>query len=125
MRVACCLAVGSLALIPSKAQAQTCCPPTTGQAVGLVAVVVGVGVAAGVGITYLALHNGVLEGCVAESSGTRTLVRSDKKVYTLLDGGPSVPEGDRVKLKGHKSGTRSHPSFHMEKVVKIYGPCQP
>jgi hypothetical protein len=92
----------------------------------LVGVIVGVAAAAGVGITYLVLHNrGIAVGCIAESGGKRTLVVSDKKVYALLDAGPSLPVGDRARLKGHKSGPASAPSFQVNKVLKDYGHCQP
>jgi hypothetical protein len=91
-----------------------------------VGVIVGVAAVAGVGVTYLVLHNrGVAVGCIAESGGKRTLVGSDKKVYSLLDTGPSLPVGERAKLKGHKSGPASAPSFQVEKVLRDYGHCQP
>ena len=86
----------------------------------------GVTAVAGVGITYVVLHNrGVAVGCIAESGGKKTLVDSDKKVYSLLDAGPSLPVGKRAKLKGHKSGPASAPSFQVVKVLKDYGPYQP
>jgi|SRR5579863_9650580 len=92
----------------------------------VIGAVVGVAaVAAGV-ITYFALRNrGVVVGCVAESGGKRTLVSSNKKVYALLDAGPSLPVGERAKLKGHKSGPSAAPSFQVDKVLKDYGHCQP
>jgi hypothetical protein len=94
-----------------------------GLAVGAVAGVVAI---AGVGITYLVLHNrGVAEGCIAESGGKRTLVSSDKKVYSLIDSVPSLPVGERARLKGHRSGPSSAPSFKVEKVLKDYGRCGP
>jgi hypothetical protein len=92
----------------------------------VVGVIVGVAAAAGVGITLLVLHNrGVMEGCIAESAGKRTLVRADKKVYSLVDVGSPLPVGERAKFKGHKSGPSSSPSFQVEKVLKDYGHCQP
>lgn len=88
-----------------------------------------VGAAAVVGglvITYFVLHNrGVMAGCIAESAGKRTLVSSDKQVYTLIETGASPPVGERVKLKGHKSGSSSDRSFQVVKVLKDYGPCRP
>jgi hypothetical protein len=94
----------------------------------VVGAVVGVAAAAGVGITVLVvvLHNrGVAAGCIVESAGKKTLVGSDKRVYTLLGDGPFPPPGERVKLKGHKSGRSSDRSFQVEKVLKDYGKCQP
>jgi hypothetical protein len=94
-----------------------------GLAVGAVA---GVAAIVGVGITYLVLHNrGVADGCIAESGGKRTFVGSDKKVYLLIDSGLSLPVGERAKLKGHRSGPASAPSFKVEKVLKDYGRCGP
>jgi hypothetical protein len=81
--------------------------------------------AAGVGITYYALNHGVVEGCVAEAVGKKTLVDSNKKVYSLLDGGPSLPVGEHVKLKGRKSGAKLAASIQVEKVLKIDGACNP
>ncbi len=90
-----------------------------------VGALVGVAAVAGVGITYLVLHNrGVAVGCVTESGGKKILVVSDKKVYSLLGTGPTPPVGERVKLKGHHSGSSSAPSFQIEKVLKDYGHCQ-
>jgi len=94
----------------------------------IVGITVGVVVVAGVGIATLVivLHNrGVVVGCVVESGGKRTLVGSNKKVYSLADTGPPLPVGERVKVKGHKSGPSSAPSFQVEKVLKDYGHCQP
>jgi hypothetical protein len=92
----------------------------------VVGVAVGVVAVAGVGITYLVLHNrGVAVGCITESGGKRTLVRSGKAVYSLSDTGPPLPIGERVKLKGHKSGPSASPSFQVDKVLKDYGHCQP
>ena len=91
----------------------------------VVGIIVGVAAVAGVGIAYLILHNrGVLVGCIAEAGG-RLLADSGKKVYSLLDTGPSLPTGERAKLKGRKSGPASTPSFQVEKVLKDYGHCQP
>ncbi len=91
-----------------------------------VGAVVGVVAVAGVGITYFVLHNrGVVEGCLSESGGKRALAGSDKKVYSLPDSGPSLPVGERVRLRGHKTGPASDPTFQVEKVLKDYGHCQP
>jgi hypothetical protein len=91
-----------------------------------VGALLGVAAVVGVGIAFLVLHNrGVVVGCIAESGGKRTLVSSDKKVYALVDTGSPLPIGERAKLKGHKSGPASAPSFQVEKVLKDYGRCQP
>ena len=132
MRAVCWLVLGLLVLTSSKAQAQSYPPfkinigPTAGQAAAILVGIVAVSAGVGVGITYLVLHDrSVAEGCIVESGGKRTLVGSDKIVYSLLDSGPSLPIGQRAKLKGHKSGPKSARSFQVEKILKVYGPCQP
>ena len=126
MRAFCCLVLGLFALSSSRAQASESFGPyiPTGEVVGAIVGVAAVAVA-GVGVTYYVLNKDVAEGCVAEADGKKTLVESKKKVYSLLDGGPSLPVGDHVRLKGHKSGTKSAPSIQVEKVLKVYGPCKP
>jgi len=92
----------------------------------VVGAIVGIAAVAGVVITYFVLHNrGVVEGCIAESDGKRTLTTSNKRVYSLLEADLSLPVGDRTKLKGHKSGPASAPSFRVDKILKDYGHCQP
>ena len=87
-------------------------------------VVVGAAAVVGVGITFLVLHNrGVLTGCITESGGKKTLVSSGE-LYSLVETGSSLPIGDRAKLKGHKQGPASAPSFQVNKVLKDYGHCQ-
>src|SRR5271165_5275611 len=117
MRALCCLVLGLFVVSPSRAQIGI----STGEAVGVIVGGIVVVTGAAVGVSY-ALSKGVAEGCVVEADGKKTLVESNKKVYAVLDGGPSLPVGDHVKLKGHKSGTKSAPSIQVEKVLKVYGP---
>jgi hypothetical protein len=126
MRVMCSLVIGLLALTSSKAQAAPFQIVSNGEVAGIIVGIVAVGVGVGVGVTYLIVHErNVAEGCVAEAAGKRTLVDSDKTVYSLIDSGPSLPVGKRVKLKGHKSGPKSARSLQVDKVLKVYGSCQP
>jgi hypothetical protein len=128
MRAICVLVLGLLAHSSSGAQTTSADYPLgkldEGVAVGAIVGIVVVAVA-GVGITYYILHKGVAEGCVAEADGKKTLMDSNKRVYSLLDGGPWLPVGGHVKLKGHKSGPKSAPSIQVEKVLKVFGPCKP
>ncbi len=128
MRAVCCLALGFFALGSSRAQAsQTCCSGNlsggadTAAAVGIVVAAVGAGVA----ITYLILHDRGIEGCVVEANGKKTFVDSNKKVYSLQDGGPSLPAGQHVKVLGHTSGPKAAPTIKVEKIREVYGPCKP
>jgi hypothetical protein len=130
MRAVCCLVLGLFVLTPSRAQAQSSPPfkinigpgPGVGAAIIVGVVVVGIGLIA---LPFYLIDRGVAEGCIAESDGKKTLVGSDKKVYSLADSGPSLPVGQRVKLKGHKSGPKSARSLQVQKIIKVYGPCQP
>ena len=123
------LAVFCAAFLDTPAHAQA--PRAAGYGVGnideglVVGALVGIGAVLGVGITYLVLHNrGVVEGCITQFGGTTSLVRNGKTVSLSITG-PSLPVGDRAKLKGHKSGHEPSPSFQVEKVLKDYGRCQP
>ena len=71
----------------------------------------------GVVVTYFTLHNrGVVVGCITESGENKTLVGSDNVVYLLPETGPSLPAGERAKLKGHKSGPASSRFFQVDRV---------
>jgi hypothetical protein len=129
MRALCYFVLGFVALTSQKAQASgpQFSPINSGEVTGIVVGIVAVGVGVGLGVTFLVLHNrGIVEGCVAEANGKKTLVDSSKTAYSLLEtGGPSLPVGDRAKVKGHKSGDKSAPTLQVEKVLKVYGPCSP
>jgi len=127
--IAAVLAIFCAACFDTPANAQS--PRAAGYGVGnideglVVGALVGIGAVLGLGITYLVLHNrGVVEGCITQSGATTTLVRGGKTV-SLSTTGPSLPVGDRAKLKGHKSGQEPSLSFQVEKVLKDYGRCQP
>ena len=93
-----------------------------GAAVG---VIVGAAAIVGLTTTYLVMHNrGVAVGCVAQSDGKRIFVDSQGRVYSLVADSQSPPIGERVKLKGHKTGPASARSFQLQKVLKDYGSCQ-
>jgi hypothetical protein len=129
MRAVCCVVLGLFALTPSKAQtSQPCCSAGhidggvgTAAAVGIVAAAVGAGVA----VTYLVLHDRGIQGCVVEADGKKTFVDSNKKVYSVVDGGPSLPLGEHVKVLGHTSGPKAAPTIKIEKIKEVYGPCKP
>lgn len=96
-------------------------PIDRGLVIGAIA---GIGAVVGIGITFLVLHNrGIATGCVSESGGKKSFVTDDKKTYSLSDSGPSLPVGNRVKLKGHKSDNPPALSFQTDKLLKDYGHC--
>ncbi len=120
-----CLA-GLLAIAPAKAQSSQ---PNLRGLNG--AIFKGVAVIAGsvvviIGMTVRAIHNEeIVVGCVADSGATKTLLDSDRETYSLIEPGTSVPVGERVRLKGHRSGPSSARSFQVEDILKDYGPCRP
>ena len=122
-RAICCLVLGVFALTSSKAQAYPLIN-SPGLEAGVITVLVVIGIGVPATILYL-VDRGKAEGCIAESGGKKTFTGPDKKVYTLLDSGLALPVGSRVKLKGHKAGPKSARTFQVEKVIKVYGPCQP
>ena len=97
--------------------------PSGGQVAAGIAVLAG----AGVGITYLALHNrGTVVGCFqVGSGGNSSLIDENKKAYALIaSGSVVVPPGERVKLKGKKGRNSSGGiTFEVQHVVKDYGHC--
>jgi hypothetical protein len=127
MRAAGCFALAMFALTSANAQSTGTLFPKLEIHRGLVTgAIVGAAGVVGLGIAFIVLHNrGVIVGCIAESGGKKTLVGSGQKVYALLDTSATLPVGERVKLKGHKSGRSSAPTLQVEKVLKDYGPCHP
>jgi hypothetical protein len=116
------LVLGVFALTPASAEAS----PSSGEVVAVIAGLAGAGAALGFAIVHSSVDSHqIAEGCITEADGKRTLMDSSKRVYSLLDSGVSVPVGQRAKLKGYKSGPKSAPTFQVDKVLKVYGPCQP
>jgi hypothetical protein len=125
MRVVRYFVLGLFALVSVKAQQIGVGRIDGGVATAVIVGAAGAAVGIGIGITYFVIHDReIATGCIAESGEKKTLVGSDKNVYSLLDSGPPLHVGDRVKLKGHKSGAASARSFRVEKVLKDYGPCR-
>ncbi len=81
-------------------------PPKNGYGSGK-AIGIGVGAAAaGAGVLFLALHHrGGVTGCVQKTDdGLRLVDEKKNKSYTLEAGSVDLKPGDRVELKGKKSG---------------------
>ena len=94
----------------------------SGKAIGI-----GVGAAAaGAGVLFLALHHrGGVTGCVQKTDdGLRLVDEKKNKSYTLEAGGVDLKAGDRVELKGKKSGGDGGAQmFAPTKMVKKLGSC--
>ena len=100
-------------------------PPKNGYGTGK-AVGIGIGAAAGVGVLFLALHHpGAVTGCVRQTDdGLRLVEEKKNKSYALEAGSVDVKPGDRVELKGKKSGGKAGADmFHPTQVVKNLGSC--
>ena len=90
---------------------------------------IGIGVAAaaagGVGL-YLALHHGSsVTGCVQSGNdGLRLADQKNQKTYSLLPGGADLKPGEKVELRGKKSGKAGEAqTFQATKLVKNLGDC--
>jgi len=94
----------------------------SGKAIGI-----GVGAAAaGAGVLFLALHHrGGVTGCVQKSDdGLRLVDEKKNKSYALEAGSVDLKAGDRVELKGKKSGGDGGAQmFAPTKMVKKLGSC--
>jgi hypothetical protein len=94
----------------------------SGKAIGI-----GVGAAAaGAGVLFLALHHrGGVTGCVQKTDDGLRLVDEKKNTsYALEAGSVDLKAGDRVELKGKKSGRDGESRmFAPTKVVKNLGSC--
>jgi hypothetical protein len=123
VRGLCWLVLGLFALSSSRAQAGNLTLNEAGTVVTVGIVAAGVG--AGIAITYLIVHDRGIDGCVIEANGKKSFVDSSKKVYSLLEGGPSLPLGEHVKVRGHTSGPKAAPTIKVAKIVEVYGPCTP
>lgn len=95
---------------------------SSGKAIGI-----GVGAAAaGAGVLFFALHHrGAVTGCVQKTDdGLRLVDEKKNKSYALEAGSVDLKAGDRVELKGKKSGRDGESQmFAPTKVVKNLGSC--
>lgn len=102
-------------------------PPSGGYS-SSTGIAIGAAAAAGVGVTYLVLHNrNTILGCVEPSTaGIKLMNEKDKNTYALLASNDVIlAPGERVKLKGKKSKDDSgQVSFQVQKLLKDYGSCK-
>ncbi|GAC1365315.1 MAG: hypothetical protein NVSMB3_13860 [Acidobacteriaceae bacterium] len=105
------------------ARAQT--PISSGQAAGIFAVLIGLGVGAGVGVYYLVRTPPSLSGCLASSAaGLQLYSDGDHQAYALSGELSALQAGSRVRLKGKRSkDSAKNRKFLVEKVSKDLGPC--
>jgi len=95
------------------------------QAVGILAVIAGVGAAIGVGVYYAVRQPPSITGCVVSGPGGLTLKNEGNHQDFLLMGDiAAIKPGDRVRVKGKKKkDSTGHRSFLVDQVKKDYGAC--
>lgn len=87
---------------------------------------IGAGAAAGATALFLALHyHGRVIGCVQTGQdGLRLLDESKNRSYALIPGDVYLKPGQRVQLKGQKSGNDAgDQTFKAQKLLKDLGIC--
>jgi hypothetical protein len=89
----------------------------------LVATVAGIGVGA-----YVLIQQAhTVKGCVSEDPDGLLLHTKDGKVYVLLGATTNIKADTTIKVRGTRrkkiDGLTDRPTFVVEKVNKVYGPC--
>jgi hypothetical protein len=99
--------------------------PSTGQVVGAIVGIAGVGTAIGIGVYYAAHHGHSLTGCADSANGEEQLHNvADHQTYMLIGETTSIKPGNRFRVSGKKNKSSASRSFLVEKVSKDYGPCE-
>ena len=93
----------------------------------IVAALVAVVAAIGVGV-YFSIHQAhTVKGCVSSNGNALELTTGDGKNFALLGATSRVQAGDRIKVTGSRkkrvSGVNDKPSFIVDKLDKDYGSC--
>jgi hypothetical protein len=101
--------------------------PSNGEIVGIIA-----GAAAAIAVVGILLYRQAhkhpsITGCVATGAdGLNLKNEKDKNIYTLSGDSTALRAGERVKLQGKKiKDSGGKPSFHVERLKKDYGNCNP
>ncbi len=99
--------------------------PTKGQDELIIAAIVVIGAAIGIGI-YVAIHHGsTITGCAASGPNGLTLENEgDQQIYALMGDVAAVKPGDRMRVSGKKkkASGATHP-FLVDKVKTDFGAC--
>jgi hypothetical protein len=81
----------------------------------------------GVGVYVIVQHAHTVKGCVTDDPNKLMLHTSDGKTYVLLGATTNIVADTRIKVRGSKrkkiDGVTDQPSFVVEKLDKVYGPC--
>jgi hypothetical protein len=83
--------------------------------------------AIGVGVYAIIQHAHTVKGCVSDSPDGLLLHTEDGKTFVLLGNTTNIKADTRIKVRGTKkkkiNGITDQPSFVVEKLGKVYGPC--
>jgi hypothetical protein len=101
--------------------------PTKSDEVWIVAGVVAIGAAIGIGV-YLAVrpHSRGVAGCTSSGpNGLQLVSESDQQIYLLAGGVISIQSGERIRVIGKKQKKRADGprQFIVEKLAENYGAC--
>jgi hypothetical protein len=99
---------------------------TSADAAWIVAAIVVIGAAIGIGIYYGINHNRSLTGCAVSGTGGFELQnKGDRKTYALVGAVNAIKTGERIRVSGKrvKKTGGPIPQFLVEKVSKDFGPC--
>jgi hypothetical protein len=81
----------------------------------------------GVGVYFIIQHAHTVTGCVSDDPNQLLLHTKDGKTYILLGATTNIKADTRIKVRGTKkkkiAGVTDQPSFVVEKLNKVYGPC--
>ena len=81
----------------------------------------------GVGVYVIVQHAHTVKGCVTDDPNKLMLHTEDGKTYVLLGATTNIEADTRIKVRGSKrkkiDGVTDQPSFVVEKLNKVYGPC--
>jgi hypothetical protein len=93
----------------------------------LVSGLVGAMAAVGAGVYFIIERAHTVSGCVSDDPDHLLLHTDDGKTYVLLGATTKIKADTRIKVKGtRKKGIRGitdQPTFVVEKLNRVYGPC--
>ncbi len=81
----------------------------------------------GLGVYAVVQQAHTVKGCVSDSPDGLLLHTQDGKTFVLLGNTTNIKADTKIKVTGKKrkkiSGITDQPSFVVEKLDKVYGPC--
>ena len=95
------------------------------QAIGILAIIAGVGAAIGIGVYYAVRQPPSITGCITSGARGMSLQNEGNHQDFLLMGDiATIKPGDRVRLKGKKKkDSGGNRSFLVDQMKKNYGAC--